>query len=287
MKKILLHLDSDGKPSVFDQITAYDAGVDQVLAYGGVLPDDVANLVYGVMFTRGGDDLRNSAVFVGGSDVRQAEALFERVLKTFFGKIRVSVMFDANGCNTTAAAAVHKVVSGRDVQGRRAVVLAGTGPVGMRVAALLAKKGCRVALTSRSAARAAEACAHLRSRYNLEVTPVQMSGSEDAGRVLVDANLVVSCGTPGVQLLKKDVWAGLASLEVMADINAVEPLGIEGLKVTDDGVLRDGKVVYGAIAIGNLKMKIHRRAVATLFSSNDLVLDLEEISRLATELGAA
>ena len=77
MKKLLLQLDSDKFASVFDAITAYDAGVDHVLQYGGVTPDDVRDLVYGAMFTRGGDDLKNSAVFIGGSDVATGEAMLK------------------------------------------------------------------------------------------------------------------------------------------------------------------------------------------------------------------
>ena len=59
--------------------------------------------------------------------------------EAFFGPFRVSAMLDPNGCNTTAAAAVVKLVkaAGGDVHGLRAVVLAGTGPVGARAAGLL------------------------------------------------------------------------------------------------------------------------------------------------------
>ncbi len=58
MKKLLLQLDSDRFASSFDCITAYDAEVDHVLSYGGVTLEDVRNLVYGGMFTRGGEALR-------------------------------------------------------------------------------------------------------------------------------------------------------------------------------------------------------------------------------------
>lgn len=33
MKKLLIHLEADVQASTFDQITAYDAGVDHVLAH--------------------------------------------------------------------------------------------------------------------------------------------------------------------------------------------------------------------------------------------------------------
>src|SRR5262249_53776744 len=106
MKKLLLQLDTDRNPSSVDRIVAYDAGADEVLSYGGVAPTDVAPLVHGAIFTRGPADLRHTAVWVGGADVSAAEGLFTAVQKTFFGPFRVSAMMDANGCNTTAAAAV-------------------------------------------------------------------------------------------------------------------------------------------------------------------------------------
>ena len=67
MKKLLLQLDSDKFPSAFDCITAYDAGVDNVLSYGGVALDNVRNIVYGAMFTREVGELKNTAIFIGGS----------------------------------------------------------------------------------------------------------------------------------------------------------------------------------------------------------------------------
>ncbi|HET90576.1 MAG TPA: methylenetetrahydromethanopterin dehydrogenase, partial [Chloroflexi bacterium] len=124
MNKILLQLDSDKHPSVFDAITAYDAGADHVLTIGGVAVEDVRALVYGAMFTRGGDELKNSAVFIGGSDVAVGEAMLKAATEAFFGPVRVSVMMDANGCNTTAAAAVAKMVAVGDVTGQKVVILA-------------------------------------------------------------------------------------------------------------------------------------------------------------------
>jgi hypothetical protein len=86
------------------------------------------------MFTRGPADLKNTAVFIGGIDVAKGEAILREALGSFFDPLRVSVMLDSNGCNTTAAAAVVKVISAVAVSGQKVVVLAGTGPVGQRAA---------------------------------------------------------------------------------------------------------------------------------------------------------
>ncbi len=284
MKKLLVQLDSDPFASAFDAITAYDAGVDRVLSYGGVGLDDVRNLVYGAMFTRGGDDLRNTAIFVGGSSVPMGEQMLKAVLDSFFGPVRVSAMADPNGSNTTAAAAVLKTVRTAPVSGKRAVVFAGTGPVGVRAAALLAREGCRVTITSRSLDRARDVARSIRERFNLDVVPLEVRSEEAAAKALEGAQIVLATGTPSTELVRTELWAASPSIEVVADVNAVPPTGIGGIKPTDDGKPREGKLAFGALGIGGLKMKIHRAAVASLFERNDLVLDIEQIYEIGKAL---
>ena len=108
-----------------------------------------APLVDGTIFTRGGKDKQNTAIFVGGGDMTKGEALFAAVKKKFFGPFRVSAMLDSNGSNTTAAAGVALLAKAKTLKGKKAVVLAGTGPVGMRAAAFLGQEGADVAITSR------------------------------------------------------------------------------------------------------------------------------------------
>ena len=283
MKKILLQLDSDKFASVFDAITAYDAGVDRILQYAQVTPNDVRDLVYGAMFTRGGGDLKNSAVFIGGSDVSTGEAILKAVQAAFFGPVRVSLMLDANGCNTTAAAAVAKILSKGEVAGKKVVVLAGTGPVGLRAAALLAREGALVTLSSRNLQRAEAACTSIKKRFGAEVNAAAADAAA-TGPVLEEAYAALCCGAAGTMLIPKSVWAELPNLRVLADVNAVPPLGIEGIEATWDGREEHGKFIFGALGIGGLKMKIHRASVARLFEKNDLVLDAEEIYATAKEI---
>ncbi len=156
--KILVQLDSDAQPSVFDGVVAVDAGVEHLFRHGGVTLEQVRDLAYGAMFTRGVDDLRSTAIFVGGSDVAAGEALLAEVQQAFFGPMRVSVMLDSNGANTTAAAAVLMAAKHCQLKGARATVLAATGPVGSRAVRLLALEGARVSVGSRTLARAQAAC---------------------------------------------------------------------------------------------------------------------------------
>src|SRR3979490_1034344 len=106
MKKLLYQFDTDALPSVFDNVVGYDGGADHVCAYGGVNAANVGGLVEGAIFTRGLKDKKNTAIFIGGGNMAGGEAVLGAVRKKFFAKFRVSVMFDCNGSNTTASAAV-------------------------------------------------------------------------------------------------------------------------------------------------------------------------------------
>src|SRR5262245_49104282 len=164
-RKILIQLDSDPQPSVFDRVVAIDAGADEVFSYGGVRPEQVQGLVAGAIFTRGPKDLKSTAIFIGGSDVSAAERLLVEVRRHMipqFG-LRVSVLFDANGSNTTAAAAIRAASRHLNLQGAKALVLGGTGPVGQRAALILARHGAEVRVGSRQQAKSAGVCDVLRA----------------------------------------------------------------------------------------------------------------------------
>jgi hypothetical protein len=285
MKKLLLHLDTDLVPSTFDQAVAYDAGVDNIIAYGAVTRDNVTPHVHGMIFTRGGKNLKNSAIFIGGSDVPSSELVGKAVKKAFFGPVRVSVMLDPNGSNTTAAAIVRKVLSnGYDISGKNVVIL-GSGPVGQRAAMYLLKEGAaQVILTSRSLVRAKEITDQMKKAYNIDVIPGESRSDEEVESLLSEAHVAIAAGPAGVCLVKEQAWKKSETLEVIADVNAVPPMGVEGLEVMDNGVDKEGVTFYGAIAIGNFKMKVHHGSVAALYESNDLFLDETTIYDIACKI---
>src|SRR5258708_12559531 len=129
MKKLLYQFDTDPLPSVFDNVGGCDGGADHISAYGGVNPGNVGGLVEGAIFTRSPKDKKNTAIFIGGSNLPQGEAVLAATLAKFFAKFRVSIMFDSNGSNTTAAAAVAGLAHGRPLRGNRPLVPSGPRPV--------------------------------------------------------------------------------------------------------------------------------------------------------------
>lgn len=284
MKKLLLQFDSDKHPSSFDRIVAYDAGVDDVLSYSNMTVEDVETQVQGGFFTRGVPDLKNTAIWIGGSSVPMGELLLEAVQKAFFGPFELSVMLDSNGCNTTAATAVAKIVKALDVRDKRVVVGAGTGPVGMRAAGLLAGEGALVTLTSRTQNRAEEAANNVNQRFDVTVQGAVLADDATARQVLDGAVALFTCGAAGAQIVSESVWTDIPSLKLVADINAVPPLGIEGIEMDDNGTERNGRIAFGALGIGGRKMKVHRTCVAQLFTSNNVLMDAEQVYAVAKEL---
>lgn len=284
MRKLLLQLDTSPHPSVFDRVVGYDGGADVVMSYAGVTPDSVRDLVHGAIFTRGPKDLHNTAIFIGGTDMAAGERVLKAARKAFFGPFTVSVMLDSNGSNTTAVAAVAKLLQAAGTgEGRRAVVTAGTGPVGLRASGLLAKAGVSVTLTSRRPVDPASV-EGLQQRFGGHIAHAVMADGAQAASVLEGATMLLNAGPAGVALVPKSSWSG-RGLRAAADLNAVPPLGIEGIEVTDNAADREGVTVFGALGVGNLKMKIHKACIARLFDRNDLVLDAETIAEVATELG--
>ena len=283
---ILLQLDVDALPASFDSIVAVDAGVETILPYGGVTEEQVTDLVHGAIFTRAPKDLHRTAIFVGGSDVAAGERMLEQVQAAFVGPMRVSAMLDANGANTTAAAAVIAARRHVSLSGAGALVLAGTGPVGQRAARLLAREGASVRLASRSRKRADAAASRVTESVGGEVTGCESSDEAELANALAAADVVVSAGAAGVQLLPERLWQASEGPRVLIDLNAVPPAGIEGVEATDDAAQRHGRTAYGAIGAGAIKMRIHRAAIRALFESNDRILDAEQIYELGGELEA-
>jgi hypothetical protein len=287
MRKLLLQLDSAPLASVFDAVVAYDGGADELMSRGGVTEDAVRDLVHGTIFTRGPKDLHNTAIFIGGNSMPAGEKMLAATKATFFGPLRVSVMLDPNGANTTAVAAVAKVLQAvGDVRGKRAVITAGTGPVGVRAAGLLARAGAEVIITSRHAEEGSRIAEEIRTRFGGSVREVTVPNSSQVAKALEGAELLINTGPAGVELVPQVVWASHPTLRVIVDLNAVPPLGVGGIEVTDAGTTRDGVATFGALDVGKLKMKIHKTCIARLFERNDLVLDAETIADVAGELMA-
>jgi saccharopine dehydrogenase-like NADP-dependent oxidoreductase len=168
------------------------------------------------------------------------------------------------------------------LKGAPTLVLGGTGPVGQRVARLLAHEGAEVRLASRQAARAQAASLAIREKAaGAKVTGVATGSADELAKALAGRTLVITAGAAGAVLLPKAARGACPDLKVAIDLNAVPPLGIEGVEIADKAKDHSGVIFYGAIGVGGTKMKIHKAAVAKLFDRNDFALDAEGVYDIA------
>ena len=284
MKTILIQLDTDPHPSPFDAIAAYDAGVEIVLGFGAITADGLDDVVQGAVFPRGPDGLSNTAFWVGGSKVRDGEAVFEATQKLFFDPFKPSIMLDSDGSNTTAAAAVAMVRKAVELKGNRVAVV-GVGPVGLRTADLLRREGAEVSVLTfppdvvEGEYRRASGIS-VAQEAGFEVTEPQSSDELDAA--LAGHVAVFAAGPAGMQILRRSGWAQ-EGVQVVVDYSAAEPVGVEGVARDDELEEEDGVKKLGALAVGGPKMKLQKKCVQRMFERKGTVMDLEGVYTVALE----
>ncbi len=267
---LLFFLDTDRIASPFDVCMAYDAGFNAVIPYENVTPKDAKKIVQDAIFSRGPKAVKHTCFFIGGKDVGKAEEISEVVKNTMFPPFEASIIIDPGGAYTTAAAAVakveeaiasHKLGSLED----KTCAVFGTGVVGRIIAVLLTRLGCDVMILSLNPKRehgdeyAAKLAEDLRNRYGADVQGIFAPTPAKKLEVLKKAEVIFCAATRGVRVIEKKLLKKLKLLKIMADINAIPPLGIEGIKLEDDmREIMPGLFGVGALTIGRLKHKVEK-----------------------------
>ncbi|RLI42271.1 methylenetetrahydromethanopterin dehydrogenase [Candidatus Bathyarchaeota archaeon] len=274
-KKVFIFLDTDKHASPFDMLLALDLYPDSAIwKFENVTADDAERLIYDIIFPRGPKGIKHTKIFINGRDMEVANKILEKIRKCMFPPFELSVIIDPRGAYTTASALVAKTLKLSmnkdlgDLQNKRVTVLAGTGPVGRIAAMLYASEKAKVTITSRSLKRAEV----ISEKINRELGEDRVFGAEaytpeKIGEAIRDAEIIASTGAAGVQLLPINILKEYGKkCRIVADVNAVPPPGIEGLKSSADGdEVLPGIFGIGALAIGKLKNKTEaeliRRAV--------------------------
>jgi len=268
-KPYILHMITPAKNlSPFDVNMAVDAGWTTVVPYTRVETVEVTGLVQDAIFSRGPRGVRRTGMFIGGRDADEAMDMLRLAQSAMVPPFEISVFADPSGAFTTAAGLVAAVerqlqkVHNADLVGQRVQVFGGTGPVGTVTSVIAARAGARVSIVGHeSDEHPRQVAAACKQRYGVDIEPVDGSSDVLKEKLLADADVVFGTAAAGVQVLSAGNLKAAKILKVAGDLNAVPPLGIEGVDLMDDGKAIEGlngAVGVGALAVGNVKYQVQQ-----------------------------
>lgn len=287
-KRSIIHMLNPMKQnSPFDINMALDAGYDVLIPYNHVELNEVAGLTQDAIFSRGPAGVKKTGMFIGGRDIGLAMDMLEAAKKAMSPPFEISVFADPSGAFTTAAALVACVERelkkhfNQRLKGTRAVVFGGTGPVGLATAVIAAQQGADTTIVDHfSIDTALDFASEAKKRYGVTLRGTTAASDADKARLLSDADVVFCSAKAGIQVLNASVLCDAKQLKVAGDVNAVMPLGIEGVELMDNGApLKLAKqcpnaVGIGALAVGNVKYKLQQALLReTLESDGPVYLD--------------
>ncbi len=295
IKKSILHLITAAKnASPFDVNMAYDAGYDQIMPYTNVALSEVAGLSQDVIFSRSPSGVKREAIFIGGRDIDLAMQMLEASKKAMFAPFECSIFADPSGAFTTAAAMIAKLEFhlkkqfNEDLTGKTLSVFGANGPVGGCAAIIAAQQGAIVQLvTYKSVTDLVAKVNSWNVKYQINLQVVDGTTEQAKQQVLANADLVICAAAAGVQVISQGHLQVAKKLKVLADVNAVPPLAVQGLAVDSDGVVIEGSQAFGigALAIGQLKYLTQQQLLKDmLMAEKPQVLEFMSAFKLAREL---
>ncbi len=270
-KKVFIFLDTEKHASAFDILTTIDVFPNaEILKYEDVSAEDAEKIVYDAMFPRGPEGARNTKIFINGRDLKRVNEILERAKKCMFAPFELAIIVDPRGAYTTATAATVKTLELSlargigELENKTVTILAGTGSVGQTAARLYASEKATVVVTSREQKKASSVATKINEEVEGErVRGVEAQTSEEIGRSIENSEIVLAAGAAGTALLSLEVLKQYGKkCKIVADINAIPPLGVEGLDSNAEGnELLPNVFGIGALAIGKLKNKIETELI--------------------------
>ncbi|MDD2833182.1 MAG: methylenetetrahydromethanopterin dehydrogenase [Methylotenera sp.] len=277
-KASVLHLFTAAKnASPFDVNMAFDAGFDKIMPYTNVALTEVTGLTQDAIFSRGLSGVKREAIFIGGRDIDLAIDMLEASKKAMFAPFACSAFADPSGAFTTAAAMIAKVEAhlkdkfNEELSGKTLSIFGATGPVGSCASIIAAQQGANVQMVAHSSIEAvAPKVAAWNEKYQVNLQVVDGTDEAKKTAILAQTEIVISAAAAGVQVISKEQLAIAKQLKIVADVNAVAPLGVQGVGLNDDGVLIEGTQIYGvgAIAVGQLKYTTQHQLLKLMLPSD-------------------
>ena len=298
-KRAVIHLlEPMAHTSPFDINMAVDAGFDVIIPHTNVELDHVHTLVQDAIFSRGPAGVKRTGIFIGGRDIGLAMSMLDETRKAMVPPFEVSVLVDPKGAFTTAAALVACVEEeleakhDTDLDGCRAVVFGGTGPVGIAASVIASLCGADTTLVDHlSIDNALRIAAEYGGLCDCRLGSTFASSDADKAYLLADADVVFCTAKAGIEVLSARVLGDAKRLKVAGDVNANRPLGIAGIELHDFGVplkhatAAKGAVGIGALAVGDVKYQLQLALLhAILETEEPLYLDFRDAYQTARAL---
>ena len=298
-KRSIIHMFTPmAHTSPFDINMAIDAGYDIAFPHQNMQLAEVSGMTQDAIFSRGPTGVKKTGLFIGGRDIGVAMDMLDAAKKAMVSPFKISVFADPSGAFTTAASLVAcvghelKNKTQHGFKGTKVIVFGGTGPVGFTTAIIAAQQGAHTTIVDYSSLDTAlKFAAEAKRRFNVDLAATIAVSDEDKARLITDADIIFCTAKAGIQVLSASVLSSAKKLKVAGDVNAVPPLGIEGLKVMDSGVLlthainSKGAVAIGALAVGNVKYNLqHQLLRQTLETKTPVYIDFRGAYECAKEL---
>ena len=242
-KRSILHmLDPMPNNSPFDINMAMDAGFDVLMPYSNVKLDSVYGLTQDAIFSRGPAGVKRTGIFIGGRDLGLAMDMLDACQQAMVPPFEVSVFADPSGAFTTAAALVACVEKqlmakhDKELKDCNALVFGGTGPVGIATGIIASLAGAETALVDHlSIDTASDVAKAYNRRFSCTLEGACASSEADKSSLVSNVDIIFCAAKAGIQVLSSAVLKEAKQLKVAGDVNAVPPLGIEGIKRSDSG----------------------------------------------------
>jgi len=284
--------------SPFDVNMAMDAGFDVLMPYSNVKLDSVYRLTQDAIFSRSPAGIKRTGLFIGGRDLELAMDMLDACKQAMVPPFEVSVFADPSGAFTTAAALVAcveqalKAHHAKELKDCRVLVFGGTGPVGIATGIIASLAGADTALVDHllldSALDVAKA---FNRRFGCTLKGECARTEEDKATLIAEVDIIFCAAKAGVQVLSSAVLKAAQHLKVVGDVNAVPPLGIEGIKRSDLGaplanaINAPGAVAVGALAVGDIKYQLQHEMLNFMLSTDEPVyLDFREAFNKARDI---
>lgn len=288
-------LDPMPNNSPFDINMAVDAGFDVLMPYANVKLDNVYGLTQDAIFSRGPAGVKKTGLFIGGRDMALAMEMLKTAKDAMVPPFEISVFADPSGAFTTAAALVAcverelKAKQAKELKDCKALVFGGTGPVGIATGVIASIAGAKTALVDHLSLEIATDLAKEYNRhFGSHLKGAKASNNEEKIALIADADIIFCTAKAGIQVLSTEVLKQGQQLKVAGDVNAVPPLGIEGIKLNDFGtplVAANGAIGVGALAVGNIKYRLQQILLESMLTTEKpLYLDFRDAFAKAREI---